>query len=106
MLGSGLYLAGIGVLGIAVGALLRNTAGAISVVVATLLIVPGLARLVLPEDWNTTITPYLPSNAGSAFTSVTGSDTLLGPVGGAAVFVGWLVVLLVGAAVMIRRRDA
>ena len=106
VLGSGLYLAGIGVLGIAVGALLRNTAGAISVVVATLLIVPGLARLILPEDWNTTITPYLPSSAGSAFTSVTGSDTLLGPAAGAAVFIGWLVVLLAGAAIMIRRRDA
>ena len=106
VLGSGLYLAGIGVLGVAVGALLRNTAGAISVVVATLLIVPGLARLVLPADWNTTITPYLPSSAGSAFTSVTGSDTLLGPAAGAAVFVGWLVVLLAGAAIMIRRRDA
>ena len=66
----------------------------------------GLARLILPEDWNTTITPYLPSSAGSAFTSVTGSDTLLGPTAGAAVFVGWLVVLLAGAAIMIRRRDA
>ena len=106
VLGSGLYLAGIGVFGIAIGALMRNTAGAISVVVATLLIVPGLARLVLPESWNTTLTPYLPSNAGSAFTSVTGSDTLLSSGAGAAVFVGWLVVLLAGAAVLIRRRDA
>ena len=106
VLGSGLYLAGIGVFGIAIGALMRNTAGAISVVVATLLIVPGLARLVLPDSWNTTLTPYLPSNAGSAFTSVTASDTLLAPWAGAAVFAGWLVVLLVGAAVLIRRRDA
>jgi ABC-2 type transport system permease protein len=106
VLGSGLYLAGIGVFGIAIGALMRNTAGAISVVVATLLIVPGLARLVLPDSWNTTLTPYLPSNAGSAFTSVTASDTLLAPWAGAAVFAGWLVILLVGAAVLIRRRDA
>jgi len=106
VLGSGLYLAGIGVFGVAIGALMRNTAGAISVVVAALLIVPGLARLILPDDWNTTLTPYLPSNAGSAFTSVTGSDTLLAAGAGAAVFVGWLVVLLAGAAVLIRRRDA
>lgn len=106
VLGAGFYLAGIGVMGIAVGALMRNTAGAISIVVATLLIVPGLARLVLPDDWNTTLTPYLPSNAGSAFTSVATSDTLLGPLAGAAVFVGWLVILLAAAAVLIRRRDA
>ena len=43
VIGSGLYLAGIGILGIAVGALMRNTAGAIAVVVASLLIIPGLA---------------------------------------------------------------
>jgi ABC-type transport system involved in multi-copper enzyme maturation permease subunit len=106
VLGSGLYLAGIGVFGVAIGALLRNTAGSIAVVVAALLIIPGLARLVLPESWDTNVTPYLPSNAGSAFTSVNGSATLLSAGAGAAVFVGWLVVLLAGAAVMIRRRDA
>ncbi len=106
VLGSGLYLAGIGVFGVAIGALMRNTAGSIAVVVAALLIIPGLARLVLPESWDTNVTPYLPSNAGSAFTSVVGSDTLLSAGAGAAVFVGWLVVLLAGAAVLIRRRDA
>jgi ABC-type transport system involved in multi-copper enzyme maturation permease subunit len=106
VVGAGLYLAGIGVFGIAVGALMRNTAGAISIVVAALLIVPGLARLVLPDDWNTTLSPYLPSNAGAAFTSVNGSDTLLTAWGGALVFVGWLVLLLAGAAVLVRRRDA
>ena len=106
VVGSGLYLAGIGVMGIAIGALLRNTAGAIAVVVAALLIVPGLIRVVLPDAWSADISPYLPSNAGSAFTSVSSSTTLLSPAVGAAVFAGWLVVLLVGAAVALRRRDA
>ncbi len=106
VVGAGLYLAGIGVMGIAIGALLRNTAGAIAVVVAALLIIPGLIGVVLPDSWSDAITPYLPSNAGSAFTSVSGSATLLSPGAGAAVFVGWLVVLIAGAAVLIRRRDA
>ena len=106
VLGSGLYLAGIGVFGVAIGALMRNTAGSIAVVVAALLIIPGLARLILPESWDTTVTPYLPSNAGAAFTSVNGSSTLLSAGAGAAVFLGWLVVLLAAAAVLIRRRDA
>ena len=35
-----------------------------------------------------------------------GSATLLGAAAGAAVFVAWLVALLIGAAVLIRRRDA
>jgi ABC-type transport system involved in multi-copper enzyme maturation permease subunit len=106
VLGSGLYLAGIGVFGIAIGAMLRNTAGAIAVVVAALLIIPGLASLVLPTSWSDNVLPYLPGNSGTAFTSVIGRDTLLTPGAGAAVFVAWLVVLLVGAAVLIRRRDA
>jgi ABC-2 type transport system permease protein len=106
VLGSGLYLAGIGVFGIAIGAMLRNTAGAIAVVVAALLIIPGLASLVLPTSWSDNVLPYLPGNSGTAFTSVHGSATLLSPGAGAAVFVAWLVVLLAGAAMLIRRRDA
>jgi ABC-type transport system involved in multi-copper enzyme maturation permease subunit len=106
VLGSGLYLAGIGVFGIAIGAMLRNTAGAIAVVVAALLIIPGLASLVLPTSWSDNVLPYLPSNSGTAFTSVNGSDTLLAAGAGALVFVAWLVVLLAGAALLVRRRDA
>jgi ABC-2 type transport system permease protein len=106
VVGSGLYLAGIGLFGIAIGALMRNTAGAIAVVVASLLIIPGLIGLILPDSWNQNVSPYLPSTAGQAFTSVHPADTLLSSGAGAAVFVGWLVVLLAGAAVLIRRRDA
>lgn len=105
VVGSGLYLAGIGLFGIAIGALLRNTAGAIAVVVASLLIIPGLIGLILPDSWNQNVSPYLPSTAGQAFTTVHPADTLLSSGAGAAVFVGWLVVLLAGAAVLIRRRD-
>jgi len=106
VIGSGLYLAGIGLFGIAIGSLLRTTAGAIAVVVASLLIVPGLIGLILPDSWNQDISPYLPSTAGQAFTTVQPADTLLASGTGAVVFVGWLVVLLAGAAVLLRRRDA
>lgn len=106
LVGNGLYLAGVAVMGIAVGALLRNTAGAITVVVASLLIVPNLIGLVLPESWSANVTPYLPTNAGQSFTSVDPGAALLTSGTGALVFVGWLVVLLAGAAVVLRRRDS
>ena len=106
VIGSGLYLAGIGLFGIAIGSLMRNTAGAIAVVVASLLIIPGLIGLILPDSWNQNVSPYLPSTAGQAFTTVQPADTLLASGTGAAVFVGWLVVLLAGAALLLRRRDA
>ena len=73
---------------------------------AVALLVWGLASLVLPTSWSDNVLPYLPGNSGTAFTSVNGSATLLGAGAGAAVFACWLVVLLVGAALLVRRRDA
>jgi len=107
VLGAGLYLTGIGVLGIAVGALMRNTAGAISIVVATLLIIPGLARLILPEDWNTTLTPYLPSNAGSVLIDgAFGVAHPLSPLTGFAVMSGYAIALIGLAAWRLHHADA
>lgn len=105
VLGSAFYLAGVGVLGLALGALLRTTAGAITTLVAVLLVAPGLTGL-LPEDVSDAVGPYLPSNAGDAFTSLTGGGDLLSPGAGLAVFVGWLAVLLTAAALTLARRDA
>ncbi|SCL17076.1 ABC-type transport system involved in multi-copper enzyme maturation, permease component [Micromonospora nigra] len=105
VLGAAVYLAGVGVLGMAVGALLRNTAGAITTVVALLLVVPGVISL-LPESVSDAVSPYLPSNAGEAFMSISSHQDLLSPGAGAAVFVGWLVALVGTATVLLRRRDA
>jgi ABC-2 type transport system permease protein len=107
LVGAAVYLTGIGVLGLALGALLRHTAGAISTLFAVLLVIPGLLGLVLPDDWAEAIAPYLPGAAGQAFTSTMdpGQD-LLGPGAGFAVFAVWVVVLLGGAAFVLRRRDA
>ncbi|RIJ79034.1 ABC transporter permease [Nakamurella silvestris] len=106
VLGAALYLGVISVLGVAVGALLRHTAGSVAVLFATLLIIPQLLVAILPGDWSTAITPYLPSNAGSALMTVSGSDTLLAPAAGAAVLAGWVGLLLVGAAWRMRTTDA
>ena len=76
-------------LGVALGALLRNTAGALTSLVALLLVLPGVVSL-LPESWSDAISPYLPSNAGQAFMSISSSSDLLSPGAGLAVFVGWV----------------
>jgi hypothetical protein len=49
---------------------------------------------------------YLPSNAGSAFTSLTSTGDVLTSWQGFAVFTGWVVLAIVGAAVALVRRDA
>ncbi|GAA4692031.1 ABC transporter permease subunit [Phytohabitans rumicis] len=105
LLGAGLYLGLVGILGVALGALLRSSAGAITVLAGVLLIVPGLTSL-LPDSWSDTISPYLPSNAGSAVMSLTQSSDSLGPWTGLAVFAGWVAIALAAAAYRLVRSDA
>jgi ABC-2 type transport system permease protein len=106
MYGSGLYLAGIGLFTIAVGFLLRHTAGTISVVLALMLILGNMVNLV-PGALGEWLTKLMPGNAGSAIsTPVSFNPNLLEPWTGFAVF-GVETALLLGLAwVMVRRRDA
>lgn len=105
LVGAAVYLTGAGLIGLAVGVLLRNTAGTITLVVGALFVVPGLIQL-LPSSWNDAIGPYLPSNAANAVMSVQTASGSLSPGSGLAVYAGYIVVLLAGAAVMLKRRDA
>lgn len=105
LLGAGLYLGLVGVIGAALGALLRSVAGGISALVAGLMLVPGLLSL-LPSTWRTDITPYLPSNAGAALYTVHHSAGMLSAGTGGLVLLGWTVLALAGAAYRLVRKDA
>jgi ABC-2 type transport system permease protein len=106
VIGGGLYVLGSAMFGYALGALLRHTAGGITAAVALLLVIPPLTQL-LPGSWGDTITKYFTSNAGQRITEVIRADTkFLTAWPGYAVFtIEWLIVLVV-AAVLMRRRDA
>ncbi|MFF7981204.1 ABC transporter permease [Streptomyces sp. NPDC007901] len=104
LLGAGLYLGLVGVIGTALGALLRSVAGGISVLVASLMLVPGLISL-LPSSWQDDISPYLPSNAGESMFALTHDSTTLSPTAGLLVFLGWTVLALAGAAYRLVRSD-
>jgi hypothetical protein len=105
LLGAGLYLGLVGVIGVALGALLRSVAGGISVLVAALMLIPGLISL-LPKSWQGDISPYLPSNAGQSMFALSHDATSLSPAAGLLVFLGWTVLLLAGAAYRLARSDA
>ncbi|MFF8025397.1 ABC transporter permease [Streptomyces sp. NPDC007896] len=105
LLGAGLYLGLVGVIGTALGALLRSVAGGISVLVASLMLIPGLISL-LPTSWQDNISPYLPSNAGQSMFALTHDSTTLAPTAGLLVFLGWTVLALAGAAYRLTRTDA
>jgi hypothetical protein len=105
LFGATVYLGLVGVIGVALGALLRSVAGAISALVAALMLVPGLISL-LPTAWHNAIQPYLPSVAGESMYSLHQAAHTLSPVVGFLVFAGWTALALAGAAWRLARSDA
>jgi ABC-2 type transport system permease protein len=100
-----LYLTVVGLLGVGIGALIRNSAGGIATVFGLLLVVPVLAEA-LPTSWGNRIDKWLPSNAGQALLSAHHQAHTLHPWTGFAVFCLYALAALAGAAVLLRRRDA
>lgn len=105
LIGAGLYLGVVAIIGLAIGSMLRTAAGAIATLVGVLLLVPILLPLI-QLDFIDTIEPYLPSNAGQWVFQVTESGGPLDAWSGYAVFVGYGVVLIALAGMLLRRRDA
>ncbi|WP_153395091.1 ABC transporter permease subunit [Ornithinicoccus halotolerans] len=106
LVGSGLYMAGLGLFAAAVGSLVRHTAGALSVVLALVFVVGNMTML-LPGAWGEWLTKLMPGNAGSGVaTPVSFNPLLLDPWVGFAVFCGEVAVLLVAGYAVLQRRDA
>ncbi|WP_329129129.1 ABC transporter permease subunit [Streptomyces sp. NBC_01476] len=105
VLGVGFYLTVVALLGVAIGALVRNTAGGIATVFGLLLVLPVLAEA-LPASWGDRISPYLPGNAGQAVIALHREAHTLAPWTGFGVFCLYALAALAGAAVLLKRRDA
>ena len=104
VLGTMAYLIGLGVIGVSLGVILRSIAGGVATLIGGLLFVPTLASALLPSSWDAVL-KYLPSNAGTSFSSISPSPDLLSAGAGGLVFAGWVALSLVLAAVVFRRRD-
>lgn len=106
VIGSALYLAVAGLLGLALGTLLRSSAGAISALSGVMFALPIVAGL-LPGTLSDQVNKFLPSTAGQAITSVHPDPaTSLSPWTGFGVFCAYAAVLLALAAIRLRRGDA
>jgi len=106
LFGSGLYMAGLGLLAAAVGLLVRHTAAVLSTVLGLVFVVGQMAWL-LPGTWGEWVAKALPGNAGGAVTTpVSFNPLLLDPWTGFAVFAAEVAVLLLVAVAVFRRRDA
>ncbi|MBK9739393.1 MAG: ABC transporter permease [Actinobacteria bacterium] len=106
ILGVGLYAALLGVFAIAIGALPRHTAGAITAIIGFVLVLSPLA-LLLPGDWGRYVYAYLPTNAGQRITTTIQAPTdLLTAWQGFGVFAAWTIALILVAGYLLKRRDA
>ncbi|WP_051704082.1 ABC transporter permease subunit [Glycomyces sp. NRRL B-16210] len=95
------YLA---LLAIALGAILRNSAGSIGFYIGVIMILPQLATL-LPWEWVSDVTPYAPGDVPMTTTLVDTANGTLG-LGESWLWMGiWLVVFYGLAAVLLKRRD-
>jgi ABC-type transport system involved in multi-copper enzyme maturation permease subunit len=106
VIGAALYMTVAGLIGVALGALFRNTAAGISTFVGAFFVIPPLTQL-LPASVGDHLTQYLPSNAGAALYGGTRDlHNALSPWTGFALLCGYAVVLIGAAAWRLRRTDA
>ncbi len=104
VLGGAVYLTLVAIFALAVGAIVRNTAGGIAAFAAIFFVIPPLMNL-LPSSWNDAVSPYLPSEAGRSIFSLTPGAHSLSPGAGLALFAGYCAFVLGAAAVLLVRRD-
>lgn len=103
--GEGLYLAVLGLFALAIGQLIRHTAGAITTVIALVLVLVPLAGL-LPGNIGKHVSAYLPTTAGQQIMQIYPKDQILTAWQGFGVFGLWTAALLALAAWLLVRRDA
>ena len=105
MYGSGLYMAGLGLLALGAGFLLRHTAAVISIVIALVFVVGNMVILV-PGDLGIWLERTMPGNAGGVLASpVPFNPDLLGAWPSFGIFVAEVATVLLAAWWTLRRPD-
>jgi ABC-type transport system involved in multi-copper enzyme maturation permease subunit len=106
VIGGGMYLSLLGLFSLAIGSIVRHTAGSITGVIGFILVLSPLAQL-LPGDIGKYVHAYLPAEAGQLIAYAhTPPDGVLSPWQGFGVFCLWTAVLLAVATYLLERRDA
>jgi hypothetical protein len=105
VIGVGLYLTAVGLLGVAVGVLVRSTAGAVTLLSTVMLIIPTISRP-LPDALAHLLMKFWPANAGSQLMALHHDPvSALGAWAGFSVLVGFVAVVVAAAFRVFRTRD-
>jgi len=106
VIGAALYMTVAGLIGLALGVLLRNTAAGIATFAAVFFVIPLLAAL-LPASISDHLAQYMPSNAGGViWGGAAYVPDALAPWTGFALLCGYAAVLIGAGAWRLRRSDA
>ncbi|WP_426997563.1 ABC transporter permease [Pseudarthrobacter sp. N5] len=101
---SGLYVAAVAAIGLSLGAIIRNSAGGIMALVGLFFVLP-IAFQLIPGDFFVQTRKYLPDNLYQTVTAATHADGSL-EIWQASLWLGaWVLVPLVIAAVLLKKRD-
>ncbi len=103
----GLYVAGVALIGLSLGALLRNSAGGITVLVGLFFVLSIASSFLtlIPGDFWKYVPQYLPSDAGGRFLSIGHTDGVIDPWQGGLIFLGYVLLFLVPAMLVLKKRD-
>ncbi|WP_327108576.1 ABC transporter permease subunit [Nonomuraea glycinis] len=104
--GMGLIWALVGLVGVALGCLLRGTMIAVTVLVAVNFIIPIIGPRLMPEPAGEALQTYWPISAGLQVTTTVQAAGRLTPWAGLGVLAAFTVVLLALAFAVFRTRDA
>ena len=104
VIGTGVYLTLLGVIGGALGWIVRSTPGALVSYLAVILVIPVLFASVL-GSWGKHVGEYLPSTAGQVFINTIPDHPNVPPWPGLAILGGWTVLFVVLAIARLSRSD-
>ncbi len=104
VLGGALYVMMVGIFALALGAIVRNTAGGIALFSGIFFVIPPLMNI-LPLSWNNAISQWLPSDAGRQLFALRHASHTLTPLTGGLVFAAYCAAAVAIAAVLLARRD-
>jgi ABC-type transport system involved in multi-copper enzyme maturation permease subunit len=102
--GTAMYLTLLGVLGGAVGWIVRNTPGALVSFLGLILVVPVIFGNLL-GNWGKDVAQFMPGEAGRSFITGLHQPYMLSVGTGLVVFLAWVAVAVACATVLLRRRD-
>ncbi|BBH18392.1 ABC transporter permease [Nocardioides baekrokdamisoli] len=105
LLGATYYVTIVGLIGLGLGFLIRNTAGAIASVVGLVFVLPIIVSF-LPSSWSQHIGKFLPSNiAGHLIETVGTSDSVLTRPVAVAVLAAYALLAIVLGWLVMKRKD-